>query len=160
MAAGSSELTLNYAFDGVEFQIYRVADSDSSLTEAFRDCTVELPATSISEDWQSAANTLAAYVAQEGVAPTAEAASAGGSVTFAGLEAGFYLVTGDAAGDGIYTYTPSHFLVLVPDGDSITSNVKYDRTDDTGGDSDEPEEPEEPEEPSDDDDDDADDNDV
>ena len=108
-AAGGT-LTLRYAFDGVAFSIYRVAEPTAAgyaLTGPFDDCRVRLPRPEDGASvWKDAAETLAGYAA--GKQPTARGVTHGGQVTFAGLEPGLHLAVGDC--HTLTTYRVMNFL--------------------------------------------------
>lgn len=70
-AAGGT-LTLRYAFDGVAFSIYRVAEPTAAgyaLTGPFDDCRVRLPRPEDGASvWKDAAETLPGYAARKAAA--------------------------------------------------------------------------------------------
>lgn len=152
LAAGSASLTVNYSRGNTEFQLYLVAkpfDSSYIFTSDFTGCGVALPdAGSSNSLLRTAAQELAKYVDWENISENRSGRVSGGSVTFSGLEEGWYLVTGDShTVVGGTRYTPITFLVYV-DGPE-TANAKADST--TPGtapeDPDDPSDPEDPDDP-------------
>ena len=130
-AAGGT-LTLRYAFDGVAFSIYRVAEPTAAgyaLTGPFDDCRVRLPRPEDGASvWKDAAETLAGYAA--GKQPTARDVTHGGQVTFAGLEPGLHLAVGDCHTLNGKTYIPVILLAEVTGGGSAGADVKWEWDDD------------------------------
>ena len=125
---------------GMEIRLYKVADmSDSvrfTVTEDFADASVfrdesfaleELD----TEKWAALADTLTAYIALERtegpITPAASGVTDGeGKVSFAELEVGLYLLEGDKAVDGNYTYIPAHYLLTLPALNTETDQWEYD----------------------------------
>ncbi|MCD8127850.1 MAG: Cna B-type domain-containing protein [Clostridiales bacterium] len=121
-AANAGSLALSYGQDGAEFNIYRVAVLNGGayeLTGAFAEYPVNLSAA----DWTDTAVTLEAYAQLDSIAPDGTGSISGGSITFAGLEEGLYLVVGEDTTSDEYRFIPASFLVYV-EGD-VTSVVKY-----------------------------------
>lgn len=132
LASGGGALELQYDRNGVEFQIYRVAEASGSgyaLTGAFHGYSVEIPG----ESWRDAAATLAAYAARDQLVSDASGRTAAGGVAFSGLESGLYLVVGQAASSGGKIYTPVPFLVGVGVSGTATADVKWEESGDGGG---------------------------
>lgn len=122
-AAGpeSCSLALYYAPDklpieDVPFQVYRVADVDMTrvryhATEQYAGYNVLNAAGS----WLDRASTLAAYVARDQLTPDAQASTdAEGMLRFESLEPGLYLITGASTARGDAVYTPTPFLLSLP----------------------------------------------
>ena len=111
----------------MQFKVYKVADLDGNddytLTSSFQDAKVSLD--SLDRD---NANTLAAYVAAQGIASLDSGFTSGGSLTFTGLADGLYLVVGASYSSGGYTYTPVPFLVRLSDSGTVTAQVKHGQT--------------------------------
>ena len=105
-------------FSGVTFRLYRVADLSETgkctLSGAFADYPVTLEGLTAS-GWRALAQTLAAYVARDGLEHQRVGKTGpDGRVTFSGLMAGLYLVTGDRYVEGGTVYTPESLLVSLP----------------------------------------------
>ena len=126
---------------GMEIRLYKVADmSDSvrfTVTEDFTDASVFRDESFTlenldAEKWAALADTLTAYVALErgGEEPIMPAASGvtdeEGKVSFAELEVGLYLLEGDKAVDGSYTYIPARYLLTLPALNAETDQWEYD----------------------------------
>lgn len=126
---------------GMEIRLYKVADmSDSvrfTVTEDFTDASVFRDESFTlenldAEKWAGLADTLTAYVALErgGEEPIMPAASGvtdeEGKVSFAELEVGLYLLEGDKAVDGSYTYIPARYLLTLPALNAETDQWEYD----------------------------------
>ena len=115
--------------EGMELSLYRVAEYEESgsftLTERFRKYPVSLEQKS-QEDWQGAADALAAYIRRDGI--TADAVLASGSdkiVCFTDLNRGLYLVLGQTTElqeDGkTQIYEPQTALIALPEDSKETS---------------------------------------
>lgn len=124
---GKGSLNLKYELAGVEFRIYRVADisaeGEYTLSGSFADYQIDLEA-SDSQKLRAAAQSLAAYAAADGITPLAQQKTGeDGTLKFADLETGLYLLTGTVmtVDDTVYIPTPS--LVSMPTGDS--SSLDY-----------------------------------
>ena len=133
-------LTLHYQKDqavpGVEFSLYRVAGvSDAAafqLTGDFAAYRVSLENLT-SAGWQDLAETLASYAARDGLEPfDSGTTDSNGILRFparkTSMQTGLYLVTGKSHSYGGRTYTPSPFLITLPDLDSETDKWVYDVT--------------------------------
>lgn len=133
-------LTLYYqkeqAVPNVKFSLYRVADiSDTAtfrLTDDFRAYQVSLEKLS-SDDWRALAETLAAYAARDGLRSLDSGRTGSdGTLQFPNqqkmLLPGLYLVVGEQHTSGKYTYTPTPFLVCLPNLDEKTGHWVYDET--------------------------------
>lgn len=118
-------LSLRYGYDGQSFsglriRIYRVADISEyvkfSLTGAFAALPVEVNNVKTQEEWKQVASTLSAFVVSEGIAPDAEGVTGeDGSVSFAALTQGLYLVEGvRAERENGYCQFDS-FMISLPD---------------------------------------------
>ena len=129
------------AISGLEMRLYKVADmSDSvrfTLTEDFADASVfrdesfDLEALN-AEKWAALADTLTAYVAaqraqDDSITPAASGTTdEEGKLTFTELDVGLYLLEGDKAVDGNYTYTPAHYLMTLLMLNTETDAWEYD----------------------------------
>ena len=88
------------------------------------------------EDWLARAQTMAGYVARDGLSPAVSGKTdADGAVSFSGLKKGLYLVVGDTVSQDGYIYTPTPFFMFLPntqDGytweNAVTASVKHSRT--------------------------------
>ena len=144
----SVTLTLNYKrpdkpFSGVSFSLYRVATISSTaqlaLTGSFRNYSVSLQGLD-SAGWRALANTLAGFVARDGIAATDSGqTNASGVLRFPAqhtvMATGLYLVIGQKSTEGQYTYTPEPFLICLPNRTAddrwvydVTAAPKYDST--------------------------------
>lgn len=104
---------------GARFSLWRVADvaSDASFTLAgdFADYRVDLSQLESSE-WRAAAQTLAAYVARDCLAPDATAVTgADGRADFGAVETGLYLLVADEFEYNGRVWQAESALVSVPD---------------------------------------------
>lgn len=111
------------ALSGVEFRLYRAADTDSygnmSWTGAFAGANIALPAND-QDAWRDIETTLASYVGMNGIQPNDEGSTdANGILTFptAGktMKPGLYLLLSDNALVNGYIYTFAPQLVFLPD---------------------------------------------
>ena len=133
-------LTLHYQKDqavpGVEFSLYRVAEvSDAAvfqLTGDFAAYRVSLENLT-SVGWKDLAETLASYVARDGLKPfDSGTTDSNGNLRFpaqkTSMQAGLYLVTGKSHSYGGRTHTPSPLFITFPGLDSETDKWVYDVT--------------------------------
>lgn len=134
-------LTLRYQKDqpisGVRFSLYRVADvSDTAefeLAGDFKDYPVSLDQPD-ADSWKSLAETLVGYVARDSLKPLDSGATdQAGVLRFPTgqqetLMPGLYLVTGERHVYDGHTYTPSPFLICLPNLDTETDQWVYDET--------------------------------
>lgn len=142
--AGAS-LTAHFAGDGdgieeASFRLYRVADvsdaAEFTLAGQFAGAPVSLEDMKSAGNWADMAVTLLAYAGANGISPDAVGSTGGdGSVSFSGLSVGLYLLAGDAAVVGDYSYTPTPSMIMLPalmDNDSWeyapSVDVKYTKT--------------------------------
>lgn len=127
----------NKTFSGAEFSLYRVADVSATarftLTGDFQAYPVSLDQPD-SAGWRALAETLAAYAARDGLTPLDSGKTGSdGVLKFPTDEQrtmlpGLYLVTGRPCVSGSYTYTPSPFLVSLPNLDRETDQWVYDES--------------------------------
>lgn len=119
---------------GVEFRIYRVASVEKDLSYTligdFKDLAVSLKDLSAAET-KAVAETLAAYVARDGITPTDRAVTdANGNAEFpetsAKLESGLYLILGDAAEIDGKTYVFEPILLPLPYREAAADAPLYD----------------------------------
>ena len=117
MAAGSAGLTIYHERENVRFDLYHVAvasDAGWQPTDDFAAYPVTLPdEDSPAADWRAAAETLAAYVAQDTPIPAASGRVASGSVQFGALEEGLYLAIGETVQQNDILHTPVPVLIQV-----------------------------------------------
>ena len=117
MAAGSAGLTIYHERENVRFDLYHVAvasDAGWQPTDDFAAYPVTLPdGDSPAADWRAAAETLAAYVAQDTPIPAASGRVASGSVQFGALEEGLYLAIGETVRQNDTLYIPVPVLIHV-----------------------------------------------
>lgn len=131
-------LAIQYPCQGITFRLYRVAEvsayGEYTLTGDFKDDPVTLKQPD-QAGWRALAATLDGYAARDQRKPLAALETdANGRLTFSGLEAGMYLVSGQKHTTGGYVYTPVPFLVSLPglDGEDnwiydATTGPKYNR---------------------------------
>ncbi len=118
------DLTLEYsregaAFADVEVAVYRVAEAHADgtydLIAPYDEYPVNIHGITAQKEWQDVAATLTAYIAADGVAPTAVGVTdARGEVVFGDLPVGLYLVQGVRAENekGIYAFR--EFMIYLP----------------------------------------------
>ncbi len=119
-----ASLTLQYqkgdaVFPELPVAIYRVAqanpDGSFALIEPFSSWPVNIHGITAQEQWQTAAQTLGAYIVAEQVAPDRQALTgADGAATFSALETGLYFVCEAVADGADGTYVFNQFLVYLP----------------------------------------------
>lgn len=124
MAAGSAGLTIYHERENVRFDLYHVAvasDAGWQSTDDFAAYPVTLPdEDSPAADWRAAAETLAAYVAQDTPIPAASGRVASGSVQFGALEEGLYLAIGETVRQNDTLYIPVPVLIHVQGDTAVT----------------------------------------
>ena len=118
------------ALSGFTFRLYRVADvSDTAvftLSGDFSAYKVNLSNLDAS-GWLAAANTLAAYIAPDGIkALKTLSTDSGGTIDFDSLSTGLYLLVGEPLTKGNLTYRAAPFLVCLP-GQGEAETWAYDR---------------------------------
>lgn len=118
-------LSLTYGYDGQPFsglniKLYRVAAIseyvDFTLTGSFADLPVDVNNVKTQEEWKQVASTLSAFVVAESIAPDAEGTTGeDGTVSFADLSQGLYLVEGVRAEreNGFCQF--DSFMISLPD---------------------------------------------
>lgn len=119
-----TSLTLHYQKEGKVFadlpvQIYRVAqafpDGTFDLIAPYDTYPVNIHGITMQEQWQDVAETLVGYVAADGIVATAAGKTdETGTVTFADLQTGLYLVREVIADDETGTYLFNQFMVYLP----------------------------------------------
>lgn len=117
-------LTLHYAqnkvgFEDLEIRIYRVAElrttGDIVPVAPFDAYPIGLDSIDSQREWQMAAETLAAYIAADGLQPDAVGTTdATGTVVFSNLEMGLYFVEGVVAENSSGIYQFDEFMVCLP----------------------------------------------
>ena len=117
-------LTLHYAQEGIGFpelqvRIYRVAeafaDGTFELISPFSGYPVNIHGITSQTEWKNVAATLSSYIAADQLEPTyTQTTDANGTVAFAGLETGLYLVCGTVARHENGTYLFGDFMVYLP----------------------------------------------
>lgn len=124
MAAGSAGLTIYHERENARFDLYHVAvasDAGWQPTDDFAAYPVTLPdEDSPAADWRAAAETLAAYVAQDTPIPAASGRVASGSVQFGALEEGLYLAIGETVRQNDTLYIPVPVLIHVQGDTAVT----------------------------------------
>ncbi len=125
------------AAKNVSFNLWRAADvsPDCEYTVSEKFARYALTFDGLDADrWRALAQTMTAYAAADKIAADFTVKTdPEGSAVFSGLETGLYLVSGNSYSRGGYTYTPSPFLICLPDYDKesswqydVTATVKYD----------------------------------
>ncbi len=116
---------------GAQFSVYRAIepkDDAFALTDAFAGYTVDLPEDADDPRWSVIAETLAAYVARDGITPDASGMTdAGGVLRLTGLEGGVYLIIGETVILGDVMLLPKPMIVSLPYTDA-EGNVYFDFT--------------------------------
>lgn len=133
-----SFIDVNTPVVNAAIRLYQIASVDSkahySLSGAFVNDSYDI--NGLSEGgWETLARNLYDEVIEHSVEPVIEGTTGtDGMVSFSGLDAGMYLVTGWCITDTTrYTCTP--YLIALPDLENdqwmyeVTSNVKYEKTD-------------------------------
>ena len=124
VAAGNAGLTIYHERENVRFDLYQVAttsDTGWQPTDDFAAYPVTLPdEDSPAADWRAAAETLAAYVAQDSPQPATSGRVIYGSVLFSALEEGLYLAIGETVQENNTLYTPVPVLVHVQGDTTVT----------------------------------------
>lgn len=119
-------------YEGVEFQIYRIAtvSSDIEFTLVGDFSTYPVKVNDLGNaDWRALAQTLDSYVARDNLKPLRiEKTGTNGNATFKDLTSGLYLVTGNRYYQDRYIYTPEPFLICLPYLDKNTDTWEYDVT--------------------------------
>lgn len=129
-AAGSvstdkqASLKLTYRYDssalsGVDVKIYRTAAVETNgeyvLTESYENSGVDVNALRSADQWKSAAVALASWSDANQISAEQEALTGtDGTVSFAGLKTGLYLVRENALVKGSKTYTFETFMISLP----------------------------------------------
>lgn len=113
---------------GVDFRVYRVADMEEwgyyEYEAAFADSDVALQYEMTNDEWVSAALDLAAFAYANRISPDMTGTTnRDGLIVFKDIDAGLYLVEGDAIDIGKTRYTPQVFCVVVPDRDVFGNPV-------------------------------------
>lgn len=106
-------------FSGLEIRIFRVAemyeDGRFALISPYNSFPVTIHGIKSQKEWRDAANTLAAYITSQQVAPTKLATTTeNGKVLFSDLTTGIYLVMGTTAETEDATYRFENFCVFLP----------------------------------------------
>lgn len=115
---------------GASFSLYRVADMSDrayyTLSGDYQNYAVELNGLD-GEGWRAAAETLAAYTARDGYAPSASGTTDDrGMLSFEELNTGLYLLVGERLTIGNDTYIPEPSLISLPGTDS-SDDLLYER---------------------------------
>lgn len=117
-------LTLFYskegtAFPGLEIEIYRVAkilpDGDCELVDPFRVYPVKVNGITSQKEWRDTANTLAAYIAADGISPSYRAVTDDtGTARFPNVVSGLYLVRGITKNTEKGLCSFENFMIFLP----------------------------------------------
>ena len=116
-------LTVTCPVSNMQVSLYRVADENYNLVDAFSHYSIDLK-----QDVQGAANALENRILMDGIEADAYAASdSSGKAGFSGLESGIYLVVGkEVESNGVF-YMPQVSLVSLS-GD-LSVDLKYEMSD-------------------------------
>lgn len=119
-----TSLTMTFTEDdtgmeAVSFRLYQVADvsdtAEFTLTGGFAGAPVSLDDMTSAGDWADMAVTLSAYADANGIsAGLTGMTDETGCITFSGLKVGLYLLAGDTAVVGDYSYTPAPTIIMLP----------------------------------------------
>ena len=134
-----TSLELNYkdesrdlSISGMELRIYQVCTMTDAvrfaMTPDFEGAGVAITSDMDAGKWASLANTLASYAnTHDEIAPAATLETDGnGTVKFDELSVGLYLVTGRAVTLSGYKYTPTSFLLTLPNLNTEEDVWEYD----------------------------------
>lgn len=115
-------LTINYNWDGAQFDLYRVADSDRfaafTLSGDFTDFKRDVNGCKSSEDWKNLTQSAAAYADAQKLRPLQTAVISNKSCKFSPPDAGLYLVIGRNVTVNGTTYVCEPFMICLPDYDA------------------------------------------
>lgn len=116
-------LTVTCPVSNMQVSLYRVADENYNLVDAFSHYSVDLK-----QDVQGAANALENRILMDGIeADACVTSDSSGKASFSGLESGIYLVVGkEVFQDGVF-YMPQVSLVSLS-GD-LSVDLKYEMSD-------------------------------
>lgn len=111
-------LKITYECSDAVFRIFRAAEASENLEFRLSGDFAGYPVSLEHPDgagWREAADTLAVYAQRDQIKPAAEGKTdKDGTLVFANLAPGLYLVTGEPCSDNGCMYTPAPFLVSVP----------------------------------------------
>ena len=114
-------LAINYKWEGTQFDIYRVADSDRfavfTLSGDFTDFKRDINSCKNSDDWDFMTKNVVAYATANQLRPMHTAYVHDKICQFSDLKAGLYLVIGHNIDEGDMTYSVDPFLICLPDRD-------------------------------------------
>lgn len=125
------QLTLEYPCSDVKFRVYRFADEERNLTDAFAGYGVSFECENNAQ-WLALAVTLSGYVSRDQITPLAEAVTVSEKAVFRSLEAGWYLVEGDPCVQGDVVRTPVPFVLALQGDDPALVQVKWDEKEHPG----------------------------
>lgn len=106
------------AMTGMELDLYKVADisewAEFTLTGDFAEYNVTVNGLD-SEGWKSLAETLSGYADRDSIKPVMSVeVSDSGTAAFGTLEQGLYLIDGDEVYSEEKVYTPTPFMIALP----------------------------------------------
>ena len=141
-AEETGSITVNTPMEDMEVSLYRVGEFTEqgtfTLTKQYQSYSVSLDHSS-SEEWQAAANTLAQYIARDGVQADVEGVSSSNhTIAFNNLTCGLYLMIGsekEVSNKGnVEIYTPQVAFIALPDVSTddpyhISTIMKYEKND-------------------------------
>lgn len=124
-------LTLKYPVDGAKFSLYKIATVDAkgkfTKTEQFEVANVKIEGDMTENDWRLSAEAFARYILDYNaekpdqtvttpISPLMTGTVQNNQLTFEGevMTTGLYLVTGEKTVIGYDEYTPSSFLMALP----------------------------------------------
>lgn len=128
-----ASLTVSYKDEGTPivgtgFNIFRVADvdefADMTLTAQFASYPVSVDGLD-QNGWQALALTLDGYAKRDKLTAESSAVTDSEGTFTVTLKPGLFLVTGEQTVAGGYTYTPTPFMVFLPDSDEENNTWNY-----------------------------------
>lgn len=114
---------------GAKFDIYRIADVDAyaqmTLTDTFSDYPIVFEGNDQSQ-WETLATTLKSYVWKDSIVPNISGETDAKGMLQMTLKPGLYLVVGNQMNIGEYTYSPSPYIVFLPESNQTENIWEYD----------------------------------
>lgn len=125
-----SSLTIQYNFEGLEIQIFRVAeileDGTYVLTDSFKEYDVTMNGVTSQVEWREITSTLSSYAIADKLQPTKKSiTNQDGVVVFEDILTGMYLILSVQVIQDEIGYMFENFLVSVPNTD-VYGNWQYD----------------------------------
>ncbi len=134
--SAQGSIVLSYPVSEIPFSLYRVGDMDQSGTPSFSGAYAEYPLSldcKEQSEWQALADTIAMYIAKDGLEADATVVTDGeGKASFENVAVGLYLVNWESHETENEKYTAQPLLVSVPNVDErdawvydLTPTLKY-----------------------------------